>query len=177
METRIVAFNIKLGLVLGLALLLAGCAGTSGVRSGKDKEAATLRLHLQINEDSSERGQRVPIYRASPTKIYVSKDWFVNEGDVIEAAVVQTLGGIAIMIQFNKHGTLLLDSVTTRYRGQRIAIYSQFGDARWLAAPVIERRIANGIFTFTPDASPEEAERIVRGLNNVAKEMTRKTWK
>jgi len=37
----------------------------------------------------------------------------------------------------------------------------------WLAAVLIRDRISNGVFRFTPDASPAEGARIVRGLKNV----------
>jgi hypothetical protein len=37
----------------------------------------------------------------------------------------------------------------------------------WLAAVKIRERNASGVFLFSPDASPEEAARIVRGLKNV----------
>ena len=33
---------------------------------------------------------------------------------------------------------------------------------------MIAQRIPDGYFTFTPDATRAEAQRIVRGLNNVA---------
>jgi hypothetical protein len=39
---------------------------------------------------------------------------------------------------------------------------------RWLAAPRITGRIADGRLEFTPDATRDEAERIVHGLNRVA---------
>ena len=55
---------------------------------------------------------------------------------------------------------------------RRLAIAAQFGEKevqmRWLAAPVIRKRVTDGILAFTPDASREETELIVRGLNNVA---------
>jgi hypothetical protein len=37
----------------------------------------------------------------------------------------------------------------------------------WLAAVLIRQRNSTGVFRFTPDASREEADRIVRGLRNV----------
>jgi hypothetical protein len=37
----------------------------------------------------------------------------------------------------------------------------------WLSAVLIRNRTANGLFTFTPDATPQECRRIVRGLQNV----------
>jgi hypothetical protein len=39
--------------------------------------------------------------------------------------------------------------------------------AAWLAAVQIRERIPSGIFRFSPDASREETQRIVRGLKNV----------
>jgi hypothetical protein len=44
---------------------------------------------------------------------------------------------------------------------------------RWVAAPTMTERIADGRLVFAPDATREEAERIVHGLNRVA-ELTRK---
>ena len=37
-----------------------------------------------------------------------------------------------------------------------------------MAAPRIARRISNGVISFTPDATRDEAEQIAIGLNNVA---------
>jgi len=45
---------------------------------------------------------------------------------------------------------------------------------RWLAAPVISRRIPDGVLVFTPDASRAEADDIVLGLNNIAREVEKK---
>ena len=65
-----------------------------------------------------------------------------------------------------------LEQFTAQYPGRRFAIAAQFGEKelemRWLAAPILNRRITDGILAFTPDASREEAELIVRGLNNTA---------
>src|SRR5258707_149936 len=60
--------------------------------------------------------------------------------------------------------------------GLHLAIFSEFPDpqnekvalSRWLAAPRISRRIADGILSFTPDATREEAEEIALALNHVA---------
>jgi preprotein translocase subunit SecD len=87
------------------------------------------------------------------------------------------LGGFEFTIQFDRQGTRLLEQYSTASKGKRIAVFSYFGnpkepgkgEVRWLAAPVVRERITDGIFTFTPDASREEAERIARGLNNVAR--------
>jgi preprotein translocase subunit SecD len=88
------------------------------------------------------------------------------------------VGGFALRIQFDHAGTALLEQYSASNRGKKIAVFCQFGeklkDVRWLAAPVISRRISDGIFVFTPDATREEAEEIAVGLNNVFKKT--QTW-
>ena len=42
---------------------------------------------------------------------------------------------------------------------------------RWLAAPVISRRISNGVLTFTADCERDEADQLVTGLNAAYKEI------
>ena len=48
---------------------------------------------------------------------------------------------------------------------------ARWTETRWLAAPLITKRISDGVFIFTPDASKEETERIVNGLKNVIKQL------
>ena len=44
-------------------------------------------------------------------------------------------------------------------------------DSRWLAAPLISRRIGNGVLAFTADCDRNEADQLVSGLNITAKEI------
>ena len=88
---------------------------------------------------------------------------------LFRSAVVDVLGGYSISVQFNKQGSMLLEQYTTGSKGKHMAISAEFGQMRWIAAPVITQRIGDGLFVFTPDTSREEAERIVSGLNRVAK--------
>ncbi len=121
---------------------------------------------------------RFPIYREKPVWVSVDKSPFLTEGDVSSAVVVDEVGGYVLKIQFNHQGTELLEEATAANRGRRIAILSQFGekikDYRWLAAPMVNHRISDGVLVFTPDATREESEEIALGLNNVAKKV--KTW-
>jgi preprotein translocase subunit SecD len=92
------------------------------------------------------------------------------------------LGGFDLRIQFNSQGTWMLQNYSASNNGKHYAIFSQFGvdgkKARWLAAPVFNRLISDGVIQFTPDASREEAEEIARGLNNFAKKNADKDkWK
>ncbi len=165
MKLRLMSFNHFLFAVLAV-VLLAGCASSS--ESKKKKEAATLRLYLESTSDNTENSTAVPVYRDAPVVVRVEKIPFVDEGDIANAALVDVVGGFAIQITYNFHGRLALEQVTAAKKGWRIAIHCQATEGRWLAAPVISQKISDGVFTFTPDATREEAERIVRGLNNVA---------
>lgn len=143
--------------------------GKTEPRKKKDTKLSTLRLHLEAQSDGSARTGPVPIMRSDPMLVNVEKAPFLNEAMVVSAAVIESAGGFEIKIQLDRQGTWLLENITTDNRGRRIAIFSQFTDTRWLAAPKIERRITDGVLTFTPDATKEEAQRIVKGLNEVAK--------
>jgi preprotein translocase subunit SecD len=167
MTTRFVRFNIYLSATLAL-MATGGCLAHKG--KDKDKDATTITLHLETDPDGLSDIGPESINRSDPIIVSVNKAPFLDGGDLDEAAVVDEPGGLySIRLKFNWQGAATLDGVTSANPGRRIAIYCAFGDARWLAAPLIRQRISNGLLTFTPDASHEEAERIVRGLNNVAK--------
>ncbi|MBI4324273.1 MAG: hypothetical protein HY674_03325 [Chloroflexi bacterium] len=170
MTIRSNPFNI---LLLWLAMALGLAAGCMTTREGtQGKEATVLRFHLEVNPDGTHHNIPISVYGIP---VNVQRDPFLDEGSIQEAAVVDSLGGFSLKVRFDHHGTLVLDNMTTASKGQRIAVFSQFGQARWLAAPVINRRISDGVFVFTPDATKEEAERIVKGLNNVAKAIKKRS--
>ncbi len=156
-----------------LACALAGCATSE--KSKEKKEATSVRLFLESDFDTGGKTETVPIFRASPTLVQIQKTPFLDEGSLTDAQVVQTVGGFAIALRFNFHGSLSLENVTTSYRGRRIAVYALFTESRWLAAPMITQTITDGTLVFTPDATRAEAERIVRGLNNVAIKLGNRT--
>ncbi|HVY71296.1 MAG TPA: hypothetical protein VHH73_15290 [Verrucomicrobiae bacterium] len=173
MMSRRGAFNIILcGLLLGLGM---GCEST-GDKKKKDDMLTALDLHLETNPDGTERTKTVSILRASPVQITVEVTDFLDEGSVREAAVVETGGGFVIQILFDAHGRLVLENVTSANRGRRMGIFTRFPQPRWLGAPKINSIIRDGILTFTPDCSREEADRIVKGLNNVAKKVQKDSF-
>ena len=163
MNTRLMRFNLFL-----LIALLTGCTSTKA-----KMEKSTLRLHFEVNEAGSDRSSSVPIFRASPTYVNVEKEFVCDERNITTAMVIDQPGTFAIQVNFDRQGTRLLEQATVTHKGRRLAIFSHFGDgrdnARWLAAPIMNRIITNGKIVFTPDATREEAERIVRGLNNGVK--------
>lgn len=163
MRTR--RFNLYL-LALVATLIAPGC------QSSHKKEATTLRFHLEVNPDGSDRSKPVPIYRASPVYVNVETKPFLHEDNIVQAAVIDdSFGGFQLKVQLDRKGTWLLEQYTTASKGKRVAISGEFGQARWLGAPILTKRIADGVFAFTPDATREETERIVRGLNEVAKKL------
>lgn len=167
MRSRLGPFNCILVAALGVAALVVGC------RSPQERQAAaelsTLRLYLETDFDTTgDKTAVVPVYRASPVLVRIAREPFLDEGAITDARVLDVVGGFAIALRFNLHGTWVLDNVTTSYRGQRMVIHSHFTESRWLAAPKITTSLKDGVLVFTPDATREEAERIVRGLNNVA---------
>jgi preprotein translocase subunit SecD len=179
MMIRDMRFNIYSQGVRGLAaalLLTLMLAVSGGCKSGKEKDPnkydkrdeASLRFHLEVNPDGQESNGPITVGRQSPFEINVQKSPFLTEFQIEQAAVVDDVGGFAISLQLDKQGTFLLEQYTTGHKGRRMAIAAEFGQMRWIAAPVIMKRWADGKFLFTPDTTREEAERIVSGVNRVA---------
>lgn len=174
MMTAAIRFNIYF--VLLALILFVGC------RTAEERKQAkimsTFRLHLETHQGGTESGAVVEIAGA---KIYVNNAPFLDETSVTNAAVVDTRdGGFAIRVQYDRHGALVLDTVTTSNRGLHLAIFSQFGpgkleQTRWLAAPYIGASITSGVLIFTPNCTRAEADEVVLGLNNVAKDLERKS--
>ena len=169
-------FNFYLIVCLAVALG-AGCKTSQ--ESKHNKMLARIALHQETNPDAMGRTELVEVYRQQPMAFTVYKEPFLGEGNVKEAKVVDTLGGFALRLDFNKEGSLLLEQYTAASPGLHIAVFSQWDDTpdsklnkgRWLAAPRIQNHISDGVFIFTPDATREEAENIALGLNNVARKL------
>lgn len=155
---------------LVFALSFTGCR--SAEERENRKKLSTISLHLESNQDATEKQVLVPIYRKTPVHISVLRQPFLDTANVLQATVVDHPGqGIVVALQMDRQGTLILNNVTSAYRGRRIAVFAQFDDARWIAAPVANQRITDGVLAFTPDANKEEAERLVLGLNNAARKI------
>ncbi len=167
MKIRFPPFNFYL---LLLVLALADGCKTAQQRH-QDKIASTFRLYLEGNPNATDSTALIQI---AGVELRVNNAPFLDEASVTNAAVVDTRdGGYAIRVQYDRHGTLVLDSVTNENHGRRVAVFTQYGvgkpeHSRWLAAPY-GSPITDGVLLFTPLASREESDEIVLGLNNVAK--------
>jgi preprotein translocase subunit SecD len=167
MMIKLVRFNIYLWLAAGGLLLASGCK----TDSEKKHPLSTIELHSEVGRDNGNDNEMVPILREHPIYINISKETFLDAADIVEANVVDDMGGFQIRLKFNWRGTQLLQSYSTAYRGKRIAVFGVWGPARWIAAPVISKPITDGVLTFTPDTTREEADRIVKGLKNVTEDL------
>jgi hypothetical protein len=177
MKIRRLRFNLYLFVVLPLALALA--AGCQTEERKRKHQASSLAIHIEVHPDGTNLSEPVPIYRQQPVMINVDKEPVLSEVNLADAKVVDTVGGFAIRLQFDRQGTWILEQRSVDSKGQRFAIFCRYGEelkeSRWLAAPIVSHRISNGVLTFTPDASREEADQIVLGLSNVARLVKKKT--
>jgi hypothetical protein len=171
-------FNIYL-----FSLLAAALCGCHTTERDKAKQISTFRVHLETVTDANDFSTTVPIYREKPVMVTVDKDSFLTEANVSDARILEdSAGGFKIQIQLDRRGTWLLEEKTTTNPGKHFAIFSEFGpgkrkQGRWLGAPIIPKRISSGVLVFTPDATREEADEIVLGLNNLAKQVNaRSKW-
>jgi len=156
-----------------LAILIGGCATSE--KSKQKKEESTVRLHLEVPQTDDNGASGVVLVTKQRIPINVDREPFLTEGELHHAEIVASPGGFAVALNFADHGMFQLDMVSTSNKGRRVAILAQFPKSHWVAAPMLVHRISNGVFTFTPDLTLEEAQRFVRGLNNVA-EKARKSF-
>ena len=161
--------------LLVLAVTFAGVMGCKSTEEGKPKKDRSLvMLHIETNPDGTKYTRKIAVYKSDPIFFHIYTEPFLDTGSLDQATVMDALGGFAIQLQFNRHGTAVLDSFTTSNKGRHLIIFCQFDEPRWLAAPIISRRNSTGIIRFTPDCTREEADRIVRGLNNSVKDIRKK---
>ncbi|HEV2693977.1 MAG TPA: hypothetical protein VG347_13870 [Verrucomicrobiae bacterium] len=163
-------FNLYL-LPLLVALAADGCAST------KDKlqKVGAIRIHVESPVAIPDKTNTIKLPRTDPVVLTIDEDPAVTERNIMAATLLDTPGGFSIRVRFDETGAWMIEQATAGNPGKHLVIFCQWGntisDARWLAAPLITHRIANGEITFTPDASREEALKLVEGLNHTAKLM------
>ncbi len=168
------------GINLYLLLLAGSLAAVCGCQSDDhkgDQHLAALRIHLENRAQLAGAGKTVSILRADPVLVTINTEPVLTEANVMVARVLNSSAGYAVEVKFDEMGGYMLEQYTSAYQGKHFVIFGQWSDnsadSRWLAAPLITHRIANGVFAFTPDASLEEAKQLVLGLNNVAKKIAK----
>ena len=159
-------FNIYLALATLLGLF-CGC------QTPQDKVEGALRVHIEVNPDPAGSSQTVSVLRSDPVLVTIKPEPFLTEANVVAARVMDAPGSFDIEIKFDENGTWLLEQYSAANPGRHLVIFGQWGDkltdGRWIAAPLVTRRISGGVLAFTPDCSREEADQLALGLNNFAK--------
>jgi hypothetical protein len=174
MKSRFTLFNGFLALLIVLSA--AGCK-TSEERK-RSKQLSSLRIHIEADRGSADRNSAIEVHRTHPIYLNIDREAVLDESNVSAATVIEQPGDLfAVEIKFDRRGSWILERTTVMNRGKHLAVFSQFGhQARWLAAPEITAKNSSGRLVFTPDATREEADEFVRGLNNVAKKLENKEW-
>ena len=117
--------------------------------------------------------QTISVLRSDPVLVTIKSEPFLTEANVVAAKVMDAPGGFDIEIKFDENGVWLLEQYSAANPGHHFVVFGQWGDelpnGRWLAAPIITRRISGGRLAFTPDCSREEADQFALGLNKFAK--------
>ena len=138
------------------------CVVTTGCALFQKRETTTVRVHEQ--EDSGlPEGRTMPVTLAGPgLKLSVSPFAVLSERDVQAAEIMQTAGGAAILLRFDIHGTMSLDEITTRSRGQYLVT---FLNGRPVAVWLVDKRITTGQFLLVGEFTEAEAQKAVDELN------------
>jgi hypothetical protein len=169
---RVYTLRFNLFLLLAALPLLGGCDSFGH----SDEHLSTVAIYVSVGPNSSAfKGatETVSVLRSDPVQVTIDKQPILTEGDIVAAKVVNTPAAPGIILRFDPMGTVVLEQTSATNPGGHFVIYGQWGkdlkNRRWLMAPLITNRIHDGILSFTPDMSRDEAAQFVLGLNNVAK--------
>jgi hypothetical protein len=167
-------------LYLLVPVLLCACV------SDRDKDKGflgTLRIHIESHGSVPEgEGKTVKVLRSEPVEISINPESILNEANMLAVNLMDTPGGgYAIKIKFDETGSWTLEQYSAANPGGHFVIFGQWdkdpSDGRWLAAPMISRHIGDGILTFTPDCSRDEAQKLVTSVSRTIKKIQTGTIK
>lgn len=158
-----------------MAVVALFCGCQTGEHDKADKKIAALSVHIETNPGPDGTSQTISVLRSDPVSVTIDPNPILTEANLIAAKIIESPGGFAIELQFDESSTWTLEQFTAANPGRHFVIFGQWGDkaadSRWLAAPLITHLISNGVLSFTPDASRDEAGQLVLGLNNVARKI------
>ena len=169
------AYTLRFNHFLALMILPVALCGCASWFKG-DQPMAGLRVHIELarTDMAGPQAETVSVLRADPVQVTVDKNPILTEANVVAAKLISTPVAPAIEIRFDENGTWILEQYSASNPGGHFVIFGRWGkklkDGRWLAAPLITQRINDGILSFTPDMSREEAGQFIVGLSNVVKQ-------
>jgi preprotein translocase subunit SecD len=148
---------------LVVLLILGGCA--------TGQKRSTLRFHEQVDASLPKAYAQVVEVPRVNLRLTIAAVPTLTERDVVEASLVETAGGAAVLLKFDPHGAIKLDEMTTRARGQRVVVLL---DEQPVAVVLIEQRLTTGRFLLEGDFTDEQARQLVDSLNKGAQNQQRK---
>jgi hypothetical protein len=161
-------FNLYLLMLLAVA---SGGCGTFGKKS--PEKVAVIRVHLEAPVSVPDKTQTVTLLRNNPVVVTIDADPILTEQNLLAAALIETPGGYAVKLQFDETGGWMIEQATASNLGKHLVIFGQWGEkvseGRFLAIPLITGRNPTATLTFTPDADRDETQKLVDGLNTLAK--------
>ena len=151
--------------------ILLGCKTTTSEKPkdpskvNPEKYLGKMRIFLEVHEDGI-RSQNVKVLRRRPIEVSIDQSPILTESLMQEIRLVNNQYGFHLEVQFDQRGTWLLESYTATNGGKRLAIFVDYPEQQWIAAPIIRTRLADGKLVIIPDASVEEANRIAMTVMN-----------
>lgn len=134
---------------------------------------ALLRVHVESETSAAGSTRTISVLRSQPVAVNIATDPIFTEADVLAARLLDAPGGFSVEVKVEDAASWRLEQCTAINPGKHLAIFAQWGeqpaDGRWLAAPLIVRRLAGGALVFTADASRAEMEPWVKALNEAAR--------
>ncbi len=126
MKSRFHKFNIYLA--LSAFFLAAGCGTYRQEKKFAKGEQSTIRLYLEGNRGDVAGTGTVMVGR-DRFPVTVDREPFLKEDDLRKVVMLNEPGpngGYSIELQFNEHGALILDMLTTANKGRKIVVFAQF---------------------------------------------------
>lgn len=159
-------------LIFAVSLLVAGLGCESVKTKLKKEDISTIRFYAESHAGLPDRTFVAKIGDTLPVELILNADPFLSEINVLKAEAWDTTdGGVAIRLELDRVGRRIVEVQSAILKGRQVAIMSHFPDARWIAISSMGELAENGVVTIYPRATPEEADRIVKGLNLLAAEL------
>ena len=146
-------------ILTALALFVTGC--------DPKKQFTCLGIHLQTSAQLPESQRTVVVVRNPPLSVAVDRFPELREVDLEGAQAVKTPTRKQLVLQFNRHGTLVIESFTTERRGE---FYVLTLNTIPIAAPAIRETIRDGRLVIDVDVLDEDLDKLVKGLNAAIKD-------
>ncbi len=149
--------------MVGLLVALIFTTGCLHNQKKKDKKDASLRIFLQTSPVMPENLRYQILFDKPNITFWVKSLPELTEQDVASAETVSTGGGLQIKLQFNHHGSFILEQLTGSNRGKYLAVVI---DAHPVAPILIQEIYRNGELIFTPNLTDLQTTDVITRLQH-----------